>query len=201
MAKARTPGQWDALSAGNRRRWNAHGGRAYYLSGGSLTRSQRGHAWTPATPGEALDNPTRYPRYVGTHTEQLNEIARRRGLAEHGTGPRGSEVTDYYESGGDFTYTVPDGTLDLRDWRFSQVYRTPEEAQLSARRSGAPAGVVVITDRGPDYLWRYELWFGYPESRGKRHKARGGKMHDRAGTERENTERFRSFHEQREERA
>ena len=64
--------------------------------------------------------------------------------------------------------------MDHGDWRFSTVFRTEREAQLFARRSWAPAGVVLIVDRGPEHLWRYEVWFGYPEGRGRSKKFRTG---------------------------
>jgi hypothetical protein len=122
--------------------------------------------------------PWKYPKYVATHTSQLNQIARARGLAEHGTGPRGEtdETKSYYKSGGDFTWVVPRGTvsnLPEQDRHFGQTFRTQPEAQLYARRSWAPAGVVLIednrweggTERPPDTTdsFRYEVWFLYPE--------------------------------------
>ena len=179
---------WNALAPSTRRRWiAAFGGEDQaleaYRNGASLTKTQRGHAYTPERPVNALFQPWKYPRYVATHTSQLNQIARQRGLAEHGTGPRGEtpETTSYRKSGGDFTFVVPRGTLTPPDWRFSQVFRTGPEAQLYARRSWAPAGVVQIEDNqwekgedqppATDDTWRYEVWFGYPErSRTKKKK-------------------------------
>ena len=171
---------WDALAPSTRRRWIAAFGGPdaaleAYRNGASLNKTQRGHAYTPERPVNALFQPWLYPKYVATHTSQLNQIARSRGLAEHGTGPRGEtpETTSYRKSGGDFTFVVPRGTLQPPDWRFSQVFRSGPEAQLYARRSWAPAGVVQIEDNrwtiGEDQppatsdTWRYEVWFGYPE--------------------------------------
>ena len=172
---------WNALAPSTRRRWIAAFGSPdaaleAYRNGASLTKTQRGHANTPERPINALLRPWQYPKYVATHTSQLNQMARARGLAEHGTGPRGEtpQTTSYRKSGGDFTWVVPRGTLTPPDWRFSQVFRTHQEAQLYARRSWAPAGVVQIMDNrwtpGQDQppatsdVFRYEVWFGYPES-------------------------------------
>lgn len=184
QSRGRSLESWNALTAGNRRRWiRAYGGNQdaaleAYRNGASLTSSQRGHAYTPERPINALLQPWKYPRYVATHTTQLNTIARNRGLAEHGTGPRGESpaTASYTEAGGDFTFVVPLGTLSgigPPDWRFSQVFRTEPEAQLYARRSWAPAGVVQIEDNRWNAsesqpppttdLWRWEVWFGYPE--------------------------------------
>lgn len=179
--QGRSVEQWNALAPSTRRRWihsfgSEDAALEAYRNGVSLTREQRGHAFTPERPVNALLQPWKYPRYVATHTEQLNTLARQRGLASHGTGPRGESVTDYDKSGGDYTWVIPDGILDRGDWRFSTVFRTLPEAQLFARRSWAPAGVVIIVDRGADQLWRYEVWFGYPESRRAIKRLRGGRM-------------------------
>ncbi len=190
--QGRSVESWNALAPSTRRRWiAAYGGPDQaleaYRNGASLTSKQRGHAYTPERPVNALFQPWKYPKYVATHTSQLNQLARQRGLAEHGTGPRGEipETRSYRESGGDFTYVVPRGTLSgigAPDWRFSSVFRTPEEAQLYARRSWAPAGVVQIEDNrwtmGQDQpprtedTYRYEVWFGYPEPLKKKKKNR-----------------------------
>ena len=178
--RGRSVESWNALAPSTRRRWiAAYGGPdaalEAYRNGASLTSAQRGHAYTPERPINALFQPWKYPKYVATHTSQLNQIARARGLAEHGTGPRGEtpETTGYRKSGGDFTFVVPRGTLQPPDWRHSQTFRSNPEAQLFARRSWAPAGVVQIEDNhwtmgedqppATDDSWRYEVWFGYPE--------------------------------------
>jgi hypothetical protein len=178
--KGRSVESWNALTQGNRRRWirafgSEDAGLEAYRNGLSLNATQRGHANTPERPIRALLQPQRYPRYVGTHTTKLNELARNRGLEEHGIGPRGEkpETQSYADSGGDFTWVVPRGSLTPPDWRFSQVFRTEQEAQLFSRRSWAPAGVVQIADNqwmrgGPQPAatidtYRYEVWFGYPE--------------------------------------
>ena len=176
--QGRTVESWNALAPSTRRRWIAAFGShdaalEAYRNGASLTPAQRGHAFTPERPVNALLQPWKFPRYVATHTQQLNTLARDRGLAQHGIGPRGDTVTSYSESGGDYTWVVPDGTLDLGDWRFSQVFRSEQEAQLFARKSWAPAGVVLIVDKGPEFLWRWEVWFGYPESRRQRNPGGG----------------------------
>jgi hypothetical protein len=177
--QGRSVESWNALARSTQRRWIAAFGSEdaaleAYRNGASLTPAQRGHAFTPERPINALLQPWKFPRYVATHTPQLNELARRRGLEEHGTGPRGEKVTDYKKSGGDYTWVIPGGTLDEGDWRFSTVFRTEKEAQLFARRSWAPAGVVIIVDKGSEFTWRYEVWFGYPESRRQR-KPGGGR--------------------------
>ena len=164
--KGRSLESWNALTQGNRRRWvRAFGSEdaalEAYRNGLSLNAAQRGHQRTPERPSRALLKPWQYPKYVGTHIPQLNEIARSRGLREHGTGPRGeSDLTrSYTESGGDFTWVVPEGTIGPPDWRFSQRFRTEQEAQLYSRRSGAAAGYVIIVDLGPEHDYRYEVWF------------------------------------------
>jgi hypothetical protein len=178
--QGRSVEQWNALAPSTRRRWIAAFGSPdaaleAYRNGASLTPAQRGHAFTPERPINALLQPWKFPRYVATHTEQLNTLAKNRGVAQHGTGPRGETVTSYAKAGGDFTWVIPDGSLNTGDWRFSTVFRTVEEAQLFARRSWAPAGVVMIVDKGPEHLWRYEVWFGYPEGRKAKH-FKGGRM-------------------------
>jgi hypothetical protein len=190
--RGRSLESWNALTQGNRRRWIRAFGTEdaaleAYRNGLSLTSTQRGHAATPERPVNALLQPWKYPKYVGTHTTQLNDMARRRGLAQHGTGPRGEspDTRSYTDSGGDFTWTVPAGTVSLPDWRFSQVFRTEPEAQLFARRSWAPAGVVLIVDTAwvagqpqpasTSDVWRYEVWFGYPEGAGKKKKKKSRK--------------------------
>ena len=169
QGRGRSVEQWNALTPGNRRRWiRAFGSEdaalEAYRNGLSLTTEQRGHARTPERPINALLRPWQYPDYVARHTDQLNELARRRGLPEHGAGPRGEspETRDYKKAGGDFTWVVPPGVIPESEARFSTVFRTIEEAQLFARRSWAPAGVVWIVDRGAQYVWRYEVWFYYP---------------------------------------
>lgn len=202
MAEARSAARWEALSPGNRRRWRAAFGgeqqaRTAYIAGASLTKSQRGHRYTPSSPAAALRAPWLYPRYVGRHTDELNELARREDQPQHGLGPRGGAVTGR-EPGArprdePYTWVIPDGRLDLGDWRFSRVFRTLPEAQLEARQSWAPAGVVMIVDRGPEYVWRYEVWYGYPESRGMpTRRLRGGRMGPPATVERENIEALRA---------
>ena len=188
--RGRTLEQWNALTPGNRRRWiRAFGGYDQaleaYRSGLSLTPAQRGHAATPERPIRALLQPWRYPGYVGTHTEQLNRLARERGLREHGKGPRGEipETRSYTESGGDFTWVWPNGTVGLPDWRFSAVFRTEPEAQLYARRSWAPAGVVAIIDNewtsgypqppASSDRFRYEVWFGGSPGPGGKGRKKG----------------------------
>ncbi len=167
--RGRTLEQWEALTPGNKRRWiRAFGSEdaaiEAYRNGLSLTPEQRGHARTPERPINALLRPWQYPEYVARHTDSLNALARSKGLAEHGNGPRGEgELTQSYtKSGGDFTWVVEPGMIPDSEARFSQVFRTHDEAQLYARRSWAPAGVVWIVDRGPQYVWRYEVWFYYP---------------------------------------
>lgn len=175
--QGRSVEQWNGLAPSTRRRWIAVFGSEdaaleAYRNGASLTPAQRGHAHTPERPVNALLQPWKFPRYVATHTEQLNRLARNRGLQEHGTGPRGEskQTSSYDKAGGDFTWVVPAGTIGPPDWRFSQVFRTEKEAQLYARRSWAPAGVVIIVDKGPEHVWRYEVWFGYPEGKKKKRK-------------------------------
>lgn len=185
--QGRSVEQWNALAPSTRRRWIAAFGSEdaaleAYRNGLSLSRSQRGHGFTPEHPKRALSRPWLYPRYVATHTDELNEIARRQGMREHGTGERGDSVTDSEKAGGDFTWVIPQGMLDDSDWRFSSVFRSAEEAQLYARQSWAPAGVVIIVDLGPAYVWRYEVWFGYPESRRKSIRAKGGRAKSRDAT-------------------
>lgn len=200
QGRARSLESWKALTPGNRRRWirafgNDADALAAYRAGQSLTSSQRGHAFTPERPSRALSKPWLYPKYVATHTSQLNETARSRGIAQHGAGPRGESVTSYEDSGGDYTWVVPDGTLNLYDWRFSTVFRSEEEAQLFARRSWAPAGVVIIVDRGEGHSYRWEVWFGYPESRGKPTRTRGGKTRPPDELRSENIARLRAGYE------
>lgn len=167
----RSAARWESLSLGNKRRWRAafggeDGAREAYIAGEKLSKKQRGHAYTPSSPAEALRRPWEYPRYVGRHTDELNELARQQHERQHGRGPRGPDVTGR-ERGtrGDYTWVVRDGRLNLADWEFSRVVRTRDEAQLLARQSGAPPGVVMIVDRGARWMWRYEIWFGYPEGR------------------------------------
>jgi hypothetical protein len=196
--QGRSVEQWNALARSTQRRWIAAFGSEdaaleAYRNGASLTKTQRGHAFTPERPVNALLQPWLYPRYVATHTAQLNELARQRGLAEHGTGPRGEtkQTRDFKKAGGDYTWVIPAGTLDPGDWRFSSVFRTVEEAQLYARRSWAPAGVVMIVDKGPKFLWRYEVWFGYPESRRQRNP-RGGRTPNKTSLRKKNAAKRKS---------
>ncbi len=197
----RTAAQFDLLSAGNRRRWRAAFGgeaeaRAAYVSGAALTAAQRGHAFTPSTPKQALDAPWNFPTYVGRHTDELNRLAREEGRKEHGTGPRGPRVTGRKKGeSGEYTWVIPEGLLPLSDWRMSSQWRTAAQAQLEARRSGAPAGVVMIVDRGPGTLWRFQIWFGYPETAGVsrvRHK-RGKRRIDVNDTAEAQIERIKRF--------
>lgn len=179
--------QWNALSRSQKNRWKAaYGGEqsavAAYRKGAKLTGKQRGHAATPERPMRALQQPWKYPGYVATHTKELNELARQRGLAEHGQGPRGeSKATRSYKgSGGDFTWVLPEGVLSEPDdghWVWSRG--DEKAAQLAARRTTAPAGVVMIVDtlwvkglprppKTPNHPYRYQLWFlGSPTPGGK----------------------------------
>lgn len=186
-ARGRSVESWNALAPSTRRRWIAAFGNEdialeAYRNGASLTPAQRGHASTPERPVNALFQPWKYPRYVARHTAQLNEIARQRGLAEHGTGKVGHTVTNLKRAGGAYTWVIPnDIPHEPPDWRFSAVFRSEDEAQLLARKSWAPAGVVIIVDnfwdshfprppKGVGPLWRYEVWFHYPEINKKRKK-------------------------------
>ena len=176
----RTVEQWNAITPGNRRRWirafgSEDAGLEAYRNGLSLTASQRGHATTPERPIRALLQPTKYPKYIHLHTAELNELARSRGLAEHGTGPRGEkpETSDYWMAGGEFTWVVPQGTVGRPLWNNPASFGSEEQAQLYARRSWAPAGVVIIVDSEwipgetpppkppPDTTspLRYQVWF------------------------------------------
>ena len=176
----RTVEQWNALTPGNRRRWirafgSEDAGLEAYRNGLSLTASQRGHATTPERPIQALLQPAKFPKYIHLHTPELNELARSRGLAEHGKGPRGEtpETQDYRMAGGDFTWVVPQGTVSRPLWNNPASFGSEEQAQLYARRSWAPAGVVIIVDNewipgenpppkpSPDTTFplRYEVWF------------------------------------------
>ena len=195
---ARSAAGWDDLAPGTKRRWNAAGrihgttGRAYYLSGERLTAAERGHRYTPNDPSQALSHPERYPRYIARHQAELNELARERGLREYGTGERGREVTSLTGAGGTYVPTVPIGDLPLGDWRAWRTFASPEQAQLYARRSGAPYGVVLVVDMGPDFEahgTRWSVWFGYPEARSRSYRGRA-RMRERAGTERENLDRI-----------
>jgi hypothetical protein len=176
MAK-RTLKEWNALSRSQQNRWKqAYGAQAVaqYRAGAPL--SLRGHTSTPDRPSQALNKPFLFPRYAGQHQEQLNEIARRRGKPTVGGGTVGDSATDYTLAGGDYTYVVPEGTLDGRlGWReaFRFYFRhytlygermgiTDREgalraAQLYARTSGAPPGVVIIQEEKDGY----GVWFGY----------------------------------------
>jgi hypothetical protein len=49
----------------------------------------------------------------------------------------------------------------------------------------------MIVDRGEANTWRYEVWFGYPESRGKATKTKGGRMRAPEVVQYENIERLR----------
>jgi len=169
---------WNALAPSTRRRWIAAFGSPdaaleAYRNGASLTAAQRGHAATPERPIRALTKPWLYPRYVANNQTKLNELARERGRAQHGRGPRGdTAATDTYQ--GPFTWVEPSGTLDgLAGWRRNVFFRdrdyvqyaidkgiTPHEgalraAQSWARKSGAPAGVVLIQEEADGY----GVWF------------------------------------------
>lgn len=197
--RLRTAASWDALSASYRRRWRtAYGAdaRDAYLSGRRLTASQRGHRFTPQEPIDALRQPWKYPRYVATHERQLNELARRRGMAEHGLGDRGRGVTSWDQGapGENYTWVVPDGTLSPSDFRLNKVFQTRQEAELWARRSGAPPGIVMVVDRGPGHVWRWEVWFGYPESRARGFKG-AGHMRSPEETRADNVRAIRDFYD------
>jgi hypothetical protein len=190
--KGRSVESWNALTKGNRQRWiRAFGSEdaalEAYRNGKSLTSSQRGHSTTPERPIRALLKPWQYPKYVGTHTTQLNEVARSRGLKEHGTGPRGEgpETMSYEKAGGDFTWVAPKGSVSPPGWHFSHVFTTEIQAQLWSRQSGAAAGYVIIVDN----LWvegeaqpeptegitRWEVWFaseGTNRNRKKKNRKR-----------------------------
>ena len=162
---------WNALAPSTRRRWiAAYGGSEdaaleAYRNGASLTREQRGHARTPERPIRALLNPTAYPRYVARHLDELNRLARERGEKPKGEGPRGPAARDYYDpEAGDYTWVVRPTRIGQGEdcWHASAKFRTMPEAQLWARQSGAPAGVVVVVDWGPEVLYRWEVWFVYP---------------------------------------
>lgn len=186
--KGRTVESWNARTRGYQRRWiKAYGGEdaalEAYRNGKSLTSSQRGHATTPERPIRALNKPWQYPKYVGTHTTSLNEIARSRGLKEHGTGPRGEskETQSYTKSGGDFTWVAPQGSVSPPGWHFSHVFTTEPQAQLWSRQSGAAAGYVIIVDNlweagtpqpaPTEGIYRWETWFAATTSKGtKRNK-------------------------------
>ena len=135
--QGRSVESWNALAPSTRRRWiHAYGsedaGLEAYRNGASLTKAQRGHANTPERPINALFRPWEYPKYVARHTPQLNEIARQRGLREHGKGEVGRDVTNLDKAGGEYTWTVPAGILDGRpDWHASTSFRTEREAQAS----------------------------------------------------------------------
>lgn len=174
----RPPGAWDALAASTRRRWRtAYGAdaQAAYERGAHLTAAQRGHGGTPSSPLQALLHPERYPEYVGRNTDRLNELARQRGMGKRGTGPRGPEVT----RGRPFTYVVSSDEFATRrrpsDWHLYRSFRTRGEAQLWARQSRAPAGVVLIVDNGPswpDKRTRYGVWFSDISPQAKRGRPR-----------------------------
>jgi hypothetical protein len=168
----RTLKSWNALSRSQQNRWKQQYGSqtdaiAAYRAGSPL--GLRGHANTPDRPPQALARPYLFPRYVATHESQLNELARRKGQQEHGTGPIGeSQDTKDYELDGDYTWEESPGTLDgIAGWRMNiffadSVYRTiggheaaRKAAQLYARRSGAPAGVVVIQEESDGF----GVWF------------------------------------------
>ena len=188
--RGRSLESWNALTQGNRRRWiRAFGSEdaalEAYRNGLSLNPTQRGHATTPERPSRALAKPWQYPKYVGTHTTQLNEIARSRGLAEHGTGPRGEskETKSYAKAGGDFTWVAPNGSVSPPGWHISHTFTTEPQAQLWARRSGAAAGYVIIVDNllnepepqpaPTEGVYRWEVWFAATKSRGVKRKRKG----------------------------
>lgn len=225
----RTADQWDALSSGNRRRWRAaYGGaeeaRAAYLSGAHLTKAQRGHRYTPSSPRDALERPWDYARYVGRHQEELQALAREEGKRQYGRGPKGPLVTGR-ERGAkqQYTWIVGDplrgDQLNVRDARFSKAFQTSEAANLAARQSGAPAGVVYLVDLGAwiepgepgnetgtkrkRRKWRFEMWFSYPETSGVQPKVarnpRRYKFGPRPGTTTEDIGQIEQARRQREE--
>ena len=185
--RGRSVESWNALTQGNRRRWirafaTEDAALEAYRNGLSLTSSQRGHATTPERPIRALLQPWKYPKYVGTHTTQLNEVARSRGLKEHGTGPRGEskETQSYTKSGGDFTWVAPKGSVYPPGWHFSHVFTTEPQAQLWSRQSGAAAGYVIIVDNlwnppepqpaPTEGIMRWEVWFAATPHKRKKSK-------------------------------
>lgn len=187
--QGRSVEQWNALARSTQRRWlaiydhDAQAAIAAYTSGAKMTSAQRGHgnnaARTPERPERALKNPLLYPNYVARHGDKLNEIARRKGLEQHGTGPTGeSKATqNYAKAGGDFTWVVPaSDSLEYLEndpaWHLGTVTRATQSAsdirkgwppsagaQLLARRSRAAAGDVIIVDMGEGVNYRYQLWF------------------------------------------
>ncbi len=132
---------------------------------GRSTTEARGHGQTPSSPVAALRNPLRYPRYIARHRDELDALAERR-LAER-------ETPDPYiteRDAGAFTWLYPNAVLtgqgeSIPGYDFGRSYDTLADAQRRAADSHAPAGVVVIVDRGPDAprFRRFELWFArYP---------------------------------------
>lgn len=156
---------WDNLAASTRRRWRTafrEDAEAAYIRGEHLTRAQRGHAMTPSTPAEALRRPQAFPTYVAKHGDELNELARQRGEAQVGEGERGRNVL---KSDSPYTYVIPRAEFDdwkRGEWHLNKQFKTEAEAQLYARRSGAPPGVVIIVETGEGPL-PFQVWFGYQE--------------------------------------
>src|ERR1700691_2542467 len=160
--QGRSVESWNALAPSTRRRWIAAFGSPdaaleAYRNGQSLTKAQRGHAATPERPIRALTKPFLYPRYVATNQDKLNQLARDRGRAQHGTGTRGPAAESIQGYQGPYTWVEPPGTLDdIAGWRQSYFFRdrdyvgyaaeegiTAHEgalraAQSFARISGAP---------------------------------------------------------------
>ena len=167
----RTAAGFDLLSPGNRRRWRAAFGgeeaaRSAYVSGSHLTAAQRGHASTPATPAQALAHPGRYPKYIAHHMDELNELARKRGERQYSRGKSGRRVK---RSSRDWTWTLTPEEFgqDVAsgaggEWSLRVSFRWKGQAQLWARQTRAPAGVVIVVDTGVKGAERYQVWFHYP---------------------------------------
>ncbi len=181
--RERTAAQYLALSPGNRRRWRAaFGGEeaalAAYVSGAKLTAAQRGHASTPTTPAQALAHPGRYPKYIAHHMDELNELARQRGERQYSKGKSGRRVK---RSSRDWTWTLTPAEFDADvgsgaggEWAHRVSFRWKSQAQLWARQTRAPAGVVIVVDTGVKGAERYQVWFHYPSlaREGKRRRRR-----------------------------
>ncbi len=225
----RSESQWEGLSAGNRRRWRAAFGgeapaREAYLGGAHLTRAQRGHRFTPSSPRQALEEPWHFPRYVGRHQAELQQLAREEGRRPYGRGTRGREVTGNERGARQpYTWTVGDPLLgeqlNTEDARYAAGFTSKEAAQLFARQSGAPAGVVYVVALGQwiqpgepgneagttrkRRKWRWEVWFSYPETHGVQpkvvHNPRRYRFGPRPGTTTEDVEQITQARRQREE--
>jgi hypothetical protein len=172
--------RWDDLAAGTRRRWTAaYGGEGApaeraaraeraYEAGASLTTAQRGHAYTPSRPEDALRHPENWPRYLARpeNRDLVNELARLQGESRVGIGPRGVKADEAGQKGGHYTYVVRGddfrATSYPGDWSGSTRFRTLREAQREARRTGAPPGIVIIVrEPRPKGLPKGRDWYGY----------------------------------------